>query len=445
MGRPKRALGELGAVTYTVEPNGLIVARGRVYDGSGHERRPSGSGATEEEAFAALRAAADVVVGRVLARRTQLMTVAELATAWLKTAYHDDDPRVLRQRREQTVDGYASVIRAHVIPRAGAIPIAEVTADRADGLLMDIAREKSVTTSNKVRNVMSLMFDWAIQQGHFSAAGSIQKTRYGAVVVANPIRATRRSDEPDTVYFELDAVQVKYILHLIRDVWPERHRARYPLGRRPNYKLLTNYILITLGTSERTAEPIAIRFQDVRFEAVEQPDGSLTMDALVWVGGTMVRTRSRGLFRQDSPKAERQKRWVRVPKFAAKVLSELVANHVPDPERNPDDVLFTTERGRPRDPSALGELLRMFRREFEPELLAIGVDAEHLTFRSLRKAVAAAVSDTAGVEVARDLLGHSDSAITEGHYAKRPELIVEVAADALDEVFAGIDAFAELS
>ncbi len=108
--------------------------------------------------------------------------------------------------------------------------------------------------------------------------------------------------------------------------------------------------------------------------------------------------------------------------------------------RSTDDVLFTTERGRPRDPSALGELLRMFRREFEPELLAIGVDAEHLTFRSLRKAVAAAVSDTAGVEVARDLLGHSDAAITEGHYAKHPELIVEVAADALDEVFAGIDA-----
>jgi integrase len=428
MGRPKRALGELGAVTYTVEPTGLIVARGRVYDGGGHERRPSGSGATEEEALAALQAAADVLVGRVLARRTQLMTVAELATAWLVTAYHDDDPRVLRQRREQTVDGYASVIRAHVIPRAGALPIADITADRADGLLMDIARE------------MSLMFDWAIQQGHFSAAGSIQKTRYGAVVVANPIRATRRSDEPATVYFELDAVQVKYILHLIREVWPERHRKRYPVGRRPGYKLLADYILITLGTSERTAEPIAIRFQDVRFEAVEQPDGSLTMEALVWVGGTMVRTKSRGLFRQDSPKAERQKRWVRVPKFAAKVLSELVASHVPDPERNPDDVLFTSERGRPRDPSAVGELLRMFRREFEPELLAIGVDAERLTFRSLRKAVAAAVSDTAGVEVARDLLGHSSTDITEGHYAKRPDLIVEVAADALDEAFAGIDA-----
>lgn len=103
-------------------------------------------------------------------------------------------------------------------------------------------------------------------------------------------------------------------------------------------------------------------------------------------------------------------------------------------------MLFTTERGRPRDASALGELLRMFRREFEPKLLAIGVDAEHLTFRSLCKAVAAAVSDAAGIEVARDLLRHSDISITEGHYAKRPELIVEVAADALDEVFAGIDA-----
>ncbi len=440
MGRPKRALGELGKVTFTVEPKGLVVARARVYDGGGHERRPSGSGATEEQALAALQAAADAAVGRVLVRRKPLTTVAELATAWLKTAYHDDDPRVLRQRREQTVDGYASVVRAHVIPRAGAVAIADLTADRADGLLMDVARETSVTTSNKVRNVMSLMFDWAIQQGHFSAPGSIQSTRYGAVVVANPIRATRRADEPHTVYFELDAAQVRCILHLIRDEWPARHRARYPVGRRPNFKLLNEYILITLGTSGRTAEPMAIRFQDVRFEASEQPDGSLTMEAFVWVGGTMVRTKSRGLFRQNSPKAERQKRWVRVPKFAAKVLSDLVANHVPDPDRNPYDVLFTTERGRPRDPSAVGELLRMFRREFEPELTAIGVDVEHLTFRGLRKAVAAAVSDTAGVEVARDLLGHSDIAITEGHYAKRPELIVEAAADALDEVFAGIDA-----
>lgn len=440
MGRPKRVLGELGKVTFTVEPNGLVVARARVYDGSGKERRPNGRGATESEALVALQEAADVMVGKVLARRTPLTTIAELATAWLKTAYHDDDPRVLRQRREQTVDGYASVIRAHIIPRAGAIPIADITADRADGLLIDIAREKSVMTANKVRNVLSLMYDWAIQQGLFMAAGSIQQTRYGAVVVANPIRATRRADEPQTVYFELDAVQVRYILHLIREVWPERHRARYPVGRRPNFKLLADYILITLGTSERTAEPIAIRFEDVKFEAVEQADGSLTMEVLVWVGGTMVRTRSRGLFRQNSPKAERQKRWVRVPQFAAKVLSELVADHVPDPERNPDDVLFTSERGHPRDASTLGGLMRMFRREFEPELLAIGVDAEHLTFRSLRKAVAAAVSDAAGVEVARDLLGHSDEAITEGHYAKRPELIVEVAAEALDKVFAGIDA-----
>lgn len=131
MPRPKRALGELGKVTYTTEPSGRVIARGRVYDGNGRERRPSGRGATEAEALAALQEAADVAVGRVLTRRTQFMTVAELATAWLKTAYHDDDPRVPRQRREQTVDGYASVVRANVTPRAGAIPIADITSDQS--------------------------------------------------------------------------------------------------------------------------------------------------------------------------------------------------------------------------------------------------------------------------------------------------------------------------
>src|SRR3546814_19012982 len=57
----------------------------------------------------------------------------------------------------------------------------------------------------------------------------------------------------------------------------------------------------------------------------------------------------------------------------------------------------------------------------------LGVDAGHLTFRSLRKAVAAAVSDMAGVEVARDLLGHISTNITEGTYAKRPDLLVVIA------------------
>ena len=111
MARPKRALGELGKVTYTFEPNGLVIARARVYDGNGQERRPSGSGATEAEALTALQDAADVAVGRVLARRTQLMTVAELATTWLKTAYHDDDPRVLRQRRWDIVHCWSGASR----------------------------------------------------------------------------------------------------------------------------------------------------------------------------------------------------------------------------------------------------------------------------------------------------------------------------------------------
>lgn len=55
MGRPRRTLGELGAVSYTVEPSGLVVARGRVYDGGGKEQRPNGSGRSEAEALAALK------------------------------------------------------------------------------------------------------------------------------------------------------------------------------------------------------------------------------------------------------------------------------------------------------------------------------------------------------------------------------------------------------
>ena len=65
----------------------------------------------------------------------------------------------------------------------------------------------------------------------------------------------------------------------------------------------------------------------------------------------------------------------------------------------------------------------------------------HFTFHSLRRVVAAALSETAGV--ARDLLGHSSNDIADGHYAKRPGLIVEVAGEAPDGVFSGMMLSAE--
>lgn len=87
----------------------------------------------------------------------------------------------------------------------------------------------------------------------------------------------------------------------------------------------------------------------------------------------------------------------------------------------------------------VGELMRRFRRESLRTCRPAVPTPTHFTFHSLRKAVAAALSEKAGV--ARDLLGHSSNDIADGHYAKRPGLIVEVAGEATRWGVLGHDAF----
>ncbi|WP_370448986.1 tyrosine-type recombinase/integrase [Cryobacterium sp. Hb1] len=65
----------------------------------------------------------------------------------------------------------------------------------------------------------------------------------------------------------------------------------------------------------------------------------------------------------------------------------------------------------------------------------VDVSAE-VTPHLFRRTVATAVNDNANVELAAELLGHTDTKITVQHYIRRSEVVNPATAELLDKVFA---------
>ncbi|CAN5386705.1 hypothetical protein BH23ACT9_BH23ACT9_05440 [soil metagenome] len=61
---------------------------------------------------------------------------------------------------------------------------------------------------------------------------------------------------------------------------------------------------------------------------------------------------------------------------------------------------------------------------------------EGMTPHMLRRSVATAIHRKVSVDLAAELLGHSDPKVTIQHYIRRSELVNPATADVLDDVFA---------
>ena len=59
-----------------------------------------------------------------------------------------------------------------------------------------------------------------------------------------------------------------------------------------------------------------------------------------------------------------------------------------------------------------------------------------MTPHLFRRTVATAVNDTANVELAAELLGHTDTKITVQHYIRRSEVVNPATAELLERAFA---------
>ena len=154
---------------------------------------------------------------------------------------------------------------------------------------------------------------------------------------------------------------------------------------------------VLLGTAMRTGEVLALRPCDLD----DHPSGMVAA-----VTGTVVQRKGHGAIRQDRPKSEASIRWIPVPEFAASVLRRRSIGV------NEARTIFANRRGSPLSPYNV-------RRTFRDFLVEAGLGDSGISLRWYRRTGATVIARGMGSDAAAAFLGHSSTAITEGHYIER--------------------------
>lgn len=167
-------------------------------------------------------------------------------------------------------------------------------------------------------------------------------------------------------------------------------------GPKPDDKV-RDAIEILLGTSMRPGEVLALRPVDIT-------DGRRGMVA--HVRGTVVPRTGHGTVRQEWPKTEASVRSLPVPEFAAAVIRRRLAAMT---AAQSGWTIFHNRAGKPLS-------MHNFRRTFREFVELAGLEGTGITPRWYRRTGATVLARGLGVDVAASFLGHTSTAVTEGHY-----------------------------
>ncbi|MEO6577544.1 MAG: tyrosine-type recombinase/integrase, partial [Candidatus Limnocylindria bacterium] len=177
---------------------------------------------------------------------------------------------------------------------------------------------------------------------------------------------------------------------------------------------------ILLGTGMRPGEALAIRPCDVS-------DGPTGM--VVRVTGTVVQRKATGLIRQSHPKSASSVRSIPVPEFAATVLRRRLAAIKPE---GSERTIFANRNGGPLNPYNV-------RRTFREMVDLAGLGSTGISLRWYRRTAATVIARGMGASAAATFLGHTSTAITEGHYIA-PDPTIDRNPAALLELTLRVDA-----
>jgi integrase len=144
---------------------------------------------------------------------------------------------------------------------------------------------------------------------------------------------------------------------------------------------------VMLGTSARIGEVLAIRRCDLDVAGAPPT---------IRITGTIVSRRGEATMRQEHPKTARSVRTVAIPSFTGEAVRMRLAR-MADP--SPDALLFCSREGTPLTTNNVRRQLRHVL-----ELAGIRDVTPHL----FRRTVATVVNERAGVDLAAELLGHTD-------------------------------------
>ena len=181
---------------------------------------------------------------------------------------------------------------------------------------------------------------------------------------------------------------------------------------------LGQIVEVMLGTSARIGELLAIRLGDLDLDA---PIPS------VRISGTIVSRKGEPTHRQDHPKTARSVRRVALPGFALRAIQARMKNLR---FTRPDALLFATRVGTPHTTNNV-------RRRRRDVMDKAGVT--DVTPHRFRRTAVTAINKIGGLQLASELLGHSDPSFTREHYIRRNETVNPITAEFLEQAFGKVN------
>lgn len=390
MSRQRLPIGSHGQITVMDLSDGRVEVRTRYRDGDGRSRLVS--------ARASSRSAAEAELRKRLAQRNLYQPVdttlsldslfGELVDYWL--ADLDLENRIAPSTRR----GYEDGMRKLVLPAFQHLTLREIGVARCDALLKQLG-QLSYARSKRAKTVLRLAFGLAVRH---------------EVIPRNPIDGVARLHKPKRTPTALTATEVNAIRAVIK-VW---EHTRGTCGPNPDGQL-GQIVEVMLGTSGRIGEVLAIRRCDLDVT---------TTPATLRICGTVISQKGVGTFRQPHPKTDRSNRIVALPTFTTEALRRRLSVMA---DRSPDALVFRSREGTPLTTANV-------RRQLRKVLGDAGIEGVHP--HMFRRTVATVINDQASVNLAAELLGHTDPKVTIEHCIRRNEHVNPLTAELLDAAFA---------
>lgn len=368
-GRPRTPIGTHGAIN-SRRDGGRVVAETRVRDLDGRLRQVRASGPTAAAARTRLmeriRERPALPSSGVL-RPTS--SFADLADLWLADLE-------LRDLAGNTKENYRACLRLHVRPAFEHYTLAEVTTGRVEWFL---AKQVKVSPSQakQARTMLNMLFGYALRHD---------------AIARNPVEGTSQLRRAKATPQALTLEQITAIREAAA-AW--RSEPGLP-GPKPDGQV-RDIIEVLLGTAMRPGEVLALRPCDIE----DLPTGMIAS-----VTGTVVQRKGSGAERQPRPKTDASIRRIPVPGFAAQVLRRRIGDMPRDARTR---TIFASRSGGPLSPYNV-------RRTFRDFLQLADLDAVGISLRWYRRTGATVIARGIGTDAAAAYLGHTSSAITEGHY-----------------------------
>lgn len=391
MGRQRLSIGTYGEIGYLINSQGRIIARARYRDWDGKSRLVQVTADTKNAGKNALKAK--------FAERSLFQPVSssvltpdspfpDLVVYWVEDLALDE--WLSRRTREL----YERNMQKLAIPAFGELTLREVGVARCDNFLKHLAKQ-SYNRARQARVVLRLSLGLAVRH---------------EVLPRNPMDYVTRLRKPASTPNALTPAEVNVVRAAVA-YWETGVSYSWP---KPDGQLGA-IVEVMLGTSARIGEVLAIRRGDVDVTSATPS---------IRLAGTIVSHRGEPTVRQDHPKTAKSRRTVAIPSFAAEAVRRRLAQLE---DSSPDALLFCSREG---TPLTTNNVRRQFRRALD--LAGISGVTPHM----LRRTVATAINEQAGVDLAAELLGHTDPRITIQHYIRRSEMVNPATADMLERVFA---------